>query len=149
MDNDQDPAQSIHTERYVARLFLRVGILDGYRKGISKGLLGVREADLVLGQVGLGFGRIELDVHLLSMHTSCILSRPRRRAERSESTNVPVQRRAAQRTVRCNRLLCRAAWDIGLVLLRESIVECSDLFDSLVVTQARDVESQANVDVTP
>jgi len=33
--------------------------------------------------------------------------------------NAPVQRRAAQRTVRCNRLLCRAVSSVSPLLMRE------------------------------
>lgn len=74
MDNDKDPPERVHAERHVSRLPFRVGILDGYREWVTKRLFGVRETDPVLGQVGLGFDRIELDVHGTSMHMLCILS---------------------------------------------------------------------------
>jgi len=69
------------------------GILDGYREGITKCLFGVREADLVLGQVSLGFDRIELDVHGTSMHIICILSRPTQCGERAKAANVRIKPR--------------------------------------------------------
>ncbi len=43
---------------------LHVGIGDGYGEGVSKRLLGVGKADLVVGEVGLSIDRIELDVQL-------------------------------------------------------------------------------------
>lgn len=75
MNNDQDSARSVHTEGYVSWLSFGIGILDGYREGIAKCLLGSCEADVVLGQVSLCLGRVELDVHQSSMHIVCILSR--------------------------------------------------------------------------
>ncbi len=90
MDNDKDPAESIHAERHVSRLPFRVGIFDGYREGITKRLFGVRETDPVLGQVCPGFDRIELDVHGTSMHMLCILSRPTQCGERAKAANVGV-----------------------------------------------------------
>lgn len=43
---------------------LHVEIGDGYGEGVSKRLLGVGKADLVVGEVGLSIDRIELDVQL-------------------------------------------------------------------------------------
>ena len=78
MDNYQDSPKRVHSQRNEALLVLRIGILDRHRIGITKGLLGVGEADLVLGEIRPSFGGIEFDLHEGIMHYICILSRARR-----------------------------------------------------------------------
>lgn len=80
VDNDQYSPKRIHPQSDEASFFLRIWILNCYRGGIAKGLLGVGEADLVLGEIRPSLGGIELDLHRIIMHMVCILSsvpRPR------------------------------------------------------------------------
>jgi hypothetical protein len=72
VDDDVHPAQGIHAQRDEPLLILSIRVFDRHRQRIARRLLGVREADLVLAKVGLGFGWIELDLHGSIMHTLCI-----------------------------------------------------------------------------
>ena len=78
MNNYQDSPKRVHSQSDEALLVLRIGILNCHRIGITKGLLGVGEADLVLGEIRPSFGGIEFDLHEGIMHNICILSRARR-----------------------------------------------------------------------
>ena len=64
-----------------------------------------------------------------------------------EPANVPVQRRAAQRTVRCNRVLCRAVRILNLVLLNEGRMQLPHPFDARAVGKRLDIKAQANLDI--
>jgi hypothetical protein len=74
VDNHQNPAQRIHTQRDEALLALGIRILDGESHRIAQRLLGMCEADLVLLEIGLRLGWIELDAHCHIMHTACIFA---------------------------------------------------------------------------
>lgn len=58
VDNYQHSPKRIHPQSDEAPLSLRIRILDRYRRRIAKGLLGVGEADLVLGEIRPSFGGI-------------------------------------------------------------------------------------------
>ena len=78
MDNYQDSPKRVHSQSDEALLVLRIGILNCHRIGITKGLLGVGEADLVLGEIRPSFGGIEFDLHEGIMLSLIHISEPTR-----------------------------------------------------------------------
>ena len=64
VNDHKQPAQRIKAQRDEAPLLSRVRVFHRQCHRIAKRLLGVRETDAVLAQIGLGFGWIVLESHV-------------------------------------------------------------------------------------
>jgi hypothetical protein len=97
VQHHDDPAHHVEAKRDESSL-MRMGVFDGDRMGIDEHAFGVPEADPVLPEIRPSLGRIP-DRRHICLICICLVS------VKFWRSNVPVQRRAAQRTVRWNRLL--------------------------------------------
>ena len=75
VDDDKHPAKSVHPNSDEALFSFGVRIFNRDSKWITKRLLRMSEADLVLAKVDSRLGGVELDIHrIVIMHILCIAS---------------------------------------------------------------------------